>query len=148
MKNLLIVVGVYALASFGAKAQTYGFESITPLSAAIVANTSSNTTSVLDVRRNAEFVGLQLECTPSTNFGGSSITLTFKPSVDGVTFAAAPVYTWIHAMAGGTSMATQTIATNLSIQGYGYLQLATVANSNNTNAVSVVLKYAVKNPAQ
>lgn len=148
MKNLLIIVCLYALASFGARAQTYGVETLTPLSAAIAANTSSNTAVVLDVRRNAEFVGLQLECTPSTNFGGSSVTLTFKPSLDGVTAASQPTYSWIFGMAAGTSVAKQTIATNLNVSGYGYLILSTVANSNNTNDVNVVLKYAVKNPAK
>lgn len=145
MKNLLIVTAIFAMASVCARAQTYVYQALSPMTAAILANTSSNTTSVIDVRRNLENVALQLECTPSTNYGGSSITLTFKPSVDGVTFASQPTYSWIFGMAAGTSMATQTIATNLSIAGYGYLQLSSVANSNNTNAVNVVLKYAVKN---
>lgn len=148
VKTLILAVAIYAMASICANAQAYAPQTFTPMSAAIVANTTTNTASdpasIIDVRRNLEMVGLQMECTPSTNFGGSSITMVFRPSVDGVTFASKPVYTWIHAMEGGTNVATQTIATNLNIGGYGYLQLFSVANSNNTNAVSVVLKWAIK----
>jgi len=138
LAGLLVVIGAIA-----SKAQTYRVEMLTPFLSAIPPNTTSNVLVMLDVRKNAGTVPLQLVTTPPTNNqGGGSLTLTFKLSVDGVNVAAYPVYTWIHAMPTGTSTNSQTIATNLSVGGFGYLALTSVAVSNNTNSLALThLKY-------
>lgn len=144
IKIALIAVAALAF-GFAANAQTYKSETLTPLSAAIVANTSSNTTSVIDVRRQ-DLLSLQLTAASgSTN--APTLTLTFVYSVDGTTYGSVPTTTWALKLPATT--ASTTITTNLSVYGYGYVKLATVACSNDTDPVTLTaLKYAIKNPAK
>lgn len=149
MKRIIKFAAFAALfiaAAVQSQAQTYGYVSVSPLSAAIVANTSSNTTAIFDVRRNVENLGLQLTAA-SGGTNAPTITLTFKYSVDGVTFGSVPTTTWALKLPATT--ASTTITTNIAVNGYGYIQLSSIACSNDTDPVTVTsVKYAVKNPSQ
>lgn len=131
-----------------AQAQTYEPQSIKLLDGPITAGSTSNTTHVLDVRRNQEYVAVSLTGTASSINPGSSLTLTFKPSVDGVRFATSPTYTWVWTIGAVTNMSAITMTTNLAVNGYGYLQLSSIVASSNTNSITINdFSYGVKNPA-
>lgn len=130
------------------EAQTYQPQYITLLDGAITAGSTSNTTHKLDVRRNLETVAISLTGTASSIQPGSSLTLTFKPSVDGVNFATSPTLTWVWTIGAVTNMTPITMTTNLTVGGYGYLQLSSIAASSNTNSITInSFSYGVKNPA-
>ena len=117
-----------------------------PLAGPILANTTSNTTAVLDIRRNTEFTSLYFKGYPS-GVNAATITFTFKPSLDGITLVDQPKFTWAITFAASTNFCQ--FATNFSTQAYGYLKLDTIALSNNTDSFTMQdFQYGIKNVAR
>lgn len=142
------VAALVAVAPIASNAQTYSAQTITPISGAITAGSTSNTTAVLDVRRNKDYVSFSVTGTASAANPGSTLTFTFLPSVDGVNFASNPTLSFVWALGSDTSQAAKTVSTNLLVQGYGYLKLSSIVASSNTNSITLnSVTYGVKNPS-
>ncbi len=142
MKKLIKVAlaSVLALIAVPAFAQDYGTATLTGLPATVATGATSNTTAVLDVRKVENFA-LQFSMA-NGGTGTGNVTLTFKQSVDGTTFGAAPTVTWVLAATADT--ATYTYVTNFASQGYGYWQLASIASASGSTLTVGPLKYSLK----
>lgn len=141
MKNIKLAI-ITALCALGLPAfgQTYGYTSISGLPATVASGGSSNVLATLDVRK-AENAAIQFTfANGGTNT--QTVTVTLKYSVDGSTFASAPTVTWAFAAQGNTN--SYTIATNIATLGYGYLQVATLANASGDTITPDSLKYSLK----
>ena len=121
----LIMAGIFGMLalSLGAHGQGYGYQVFSPTT--MTASSTSNYTHTIDVRRQST-VALALAGV-SGGAGTDNLTLTFAPSVDGVNFAtsAGSRLTWVVAATGATP---HVHATNLTVNGFGYLRLVSVAN--------------------
>lgn len=142
MKHLIkfALASVLALISVPAFSQDYGYVSVGGLPATITTGSTSNTTIVLDVRK-AENVALQFAFA-NGGTGTGNITATIQYSVDGVTFGAAPLSTWVLAATADT--ATYTYVTNFATSGYGYMKISSIASASGSTLVPGSLKYSLK----
>ena len=74
--------------------------------------------------------------------GTGNVTLTFAKTIETATTpAVGDVFTWVVA-ANGTS--TVNVETNIATGGYGWLQLASIANAGGDTLTNIVLKYSNK----
>lgn len=141
MKHLIrIALAAASLIGLAASAQDYGYVSVSGLPATITTGSTSNTTITLDVRK-LENVALQFSFA-NGGTGTGNITTTIKYSVDGSTFAAAPATTWVLAATADTN--SYTYATNFSTQGYGYMQITSIASASGSTLTVNSLKYSLK----
>ena len=107
---------------------------------AATTGTYSTASYAMDVRKQ-EIIPLlfSFKC-GATNAG--TVVLTFERSLDGTTYDATHTFV-LTATANGTSVVT--IATNMTLNGFGWIRLKSVANTNDVaGTTNMVLQYAIK----
>ena len=143
MKKLLALAAL-ALTAGAALAQTYSAQTVmdggTNGTPAATTGTYSTGGYAMDVRKQQIIpILFSFKC-GATNAG--TVVLKFERSLDNSTYDATHVFT-LTATANGTNVVT--IATNLTLNGFGWVRLKTVANTNNVaGTTNMVLQYGIK----
>lgn len=127
------------LLGFTASAQ-YNTELLSGLPATVASGATSNLTSNLDVRKQANTALMFKFANGGTNT--QNVTLTFTQSVDGSTYADAPTFTWVVAAQGNTN--SYAVSTNFATTGYGYLRLKSIANGSGDTITVTSIAYSLK----
>lgn len=148
MKQLIRLIGIafcFAMAlCASAQSSVYSAQS---LMAAGTNGVGANTTTtystsayVVDVRKQKNTAILLSFTCGGTN--ASTITLTWERSLDGSFYDTTS--TFVHTVAAnGTN--TVTVGTNITLNGWGYYRLKTIANPNATvGLTNITLQYSIK----
>jgi hypothetical protein len=136
----LLFVGVYSASAQGVESPTLTFSVVTN-------GYTTAETVVMDVRKQ-ENVAVALVFSQSNATNVIPITVTFKKSVDGVNASDADTVSWSYIRA---AVATSQVATtNISVAGYPYLILKSIAApGGDANLLTVSsFKYFVKHMSE
>lgn len=140
IKLLSVIAAVFAFA-VNAQAQRYvdALSGGTNNIAASTLKSATNSAIILGRLPGGE-VGVQADYVLD-GAGTSAVTFVFERSVDGVTFDAATTYTLSGAAAGTARVAN---TTNFTVDGFPYLRVKSMQNTNSSSVTNLYLRYTIK----
>lgn len=145
MNKLLALIGLAALVSITAQAQSPTYQSQTLWTtngAGIPAATAVLGNAVADVRYQKD---VTLQITAYGNTGAAASTYVFVPSVDGTSYGSSTLAgSQVKAVSFTPATTGTTMVTNISTAGVGYLKFLYVTNDTGAAVTNISIKYGVK----